>query len=173
MVIKPARFAEFKKYASYAIAHKTTYVEIERKTGVPWFAVAVIHRRENPSFNAYLGNGQPWNRRTTIVPKGRGPFSSFVAGALDALHIDGLDKVVPPWPVEKIIYYNEVFNGQGYHNKGLPSAYVWGGTNIQKAGKYVADGVWDGSVWDTQPGTAGILWMIGHLDITVNFTRES
>lgn len=173
MAIKPARFAEFKKYAEYAIEHKATYLEVEQKSGVPWYEVAVMHRRENPSFNAYLGNGDPLSRVTTHVPRGRGPFPNFVAGALDALHIDGLDKVVPPWPVEKLVYYNEVFNGQGYHNKGLPSAYVWGGTTIQKPGKYVADGVWDGSVWDSQPGTAGILWMIGYLDTSVNFTRET
>lgn len=173
MAIKPNRVEEFKKYANYAIQHKGTYQEIEKASGVPWYSVAVIHRRENPSFNSYLGNGDPLNRVTTHVPRGRGPFPTFVAGALDALHLDGLDKVVPPWPIEKILYFNEVFNGQGYHNMGIPSPYVWGGTTVQRIGKYTSDNHFDPTVWDTQSGTAGILWMIGYLDTTVNFTRES
>lgn len=174
MQILSGRKAEFQRYAEYAIAHKDIYSEIEQKSGVPWPSVAVLHRRESDSnFNTYLGNGDPLNRPTTNVPAGRGPFPNFIAGALDALHLDGLDKVVPPWPIEKILYWGEVFNGQGYHNKGLPSPYLWGGTTIQRPGKYVSDGVFNASTWDTQPGTAGILWMIGYLDTTVNFTRES
>lgn len=174
MTIKPERVAQFEKYARHAIDHKAVYEEIAAATGVQWYHIAVIHRRESDaSFNTYLGNGQSLARVTTEVPSGRGPFASFFAGACDALHIDGLDKVVPPWPLEKILYFCEVFNGSGYHSKGLPSPYLWGGTSIQKPGKFVADHVFDPNVWDTQPGCAGILWMIAHLDLTVQFTRES
>lgn len=177
MVIKPSRVAEFEKYANFAIEHKAIYQEVAEATGVQWYHIAVIHRRESDaSFNTYLGNGEPLDRITRLVPKGRGPFPGsrgFFDGCVDALHIDGLDKVAPPWPLEKILYFCEVFNGAGYSMKGLPSPYNFGGTNIQKAGKYVADGRFDWSVWDTQPGCAGILWMIAHLDTSVQFTRES
>lgn len=177
MEIKPGRLAEFKQYAEFAIANKAIYQEVADATGVQWYHVAVIHRRESDAkFSTYLGNGQSLSRVTTEVPRGRGPFTgprAFFNGCVDALHLDGLDKVVPPWPLEKILYFCEVFNGAGYSMRGLPSPYIFGGTSIQRPGKYVSDGVWDGSTWDSQPGCAGILWMIAHLDTTVFFTRET
>ena len=173
MVINSSRSAEFTKYAQFAIANKARYVEIERATGVTWPHIAVLHRRESDAdFNTYLGNGQSLNQVTTIVPKGRGPFSSFTEGAIDALRYDGLDKVID-WRLEKILYYCETFNGLGYENKDLPSPYIWGGTNQQRSGKYVSDGVFDPNVMDTQPGCAPILQMIAQLDPTVKFVRET
>lgn len=187
MSIIPSRRSEFEQFARYAIAHKNIYLEIEQGSNVPWPATAVTHKREsdaqdkqgNPLFTSYLGNGQSLSRVTTIEPPGRGPFSdhdghsAFYWGALDAYHIDGLDKVVPPWPIEKILFWEETFNGQGYHNMGIPSPYIWGGTSIQVRGKYVRDRVFDANEWDTQLGVAGMLWMLGHLDTSIDFTRES
>ena len=174
MAIKPERVAEFTTLAEFAIAHKATYQQVQDATGVWWYHVAVIHRRESDArFTTYLGNGQPLNRVTTEVPAGRGPFPDFVSGAKDALHLDGLDKVVPPWPLEKILYWCEVFNGSGYSSRGLPSPYIFGGTNIQRPGKFTGDHDFNPNVWDTQPGCAGMLWMIAHLDTTVHFTRET
>jgi lysozyme family protein len=176
MAIKPERKAEFEKYARYAIDHKAAYLEVANATGVQWYHVAVIHRREsNASFGTYLGNGQSLSRVTTEVPAGRGPFTgprAFFDGCCDALHLDGLDKVVPPWPLEKILYWCEVFNGSGYHGHGLPSPYLWGGTTIQRPGKFVADHDFE-PVWDTQPGCAGILYEIFRLDPTFHVARES
>ncbi len=173
MVINSSRSAEFTKYAQFAIANKARYLEIERATGVTWPHIAVLHRRESDAdFDTYLGNGQSLNQVTTIVPKGRGPFSSFTEGAIDALRHDGLDKVID-WRLEKILYYCETFNGLGYENKGLPSPYIWGGTNQQRSGKYVSDGVFDANAMDTQPGCAPILQMIAQLDPTVKFVRET
>ncbi len=174
MKVLDNRYAEIKRYADKSIEHKDTYVAIQNKTGVWWYHIAVLHIRESDSnFNTYLGNGDPLNRPTTHVPAGRGPFPDFISGAVDALHLDGLDKVVLPWPIEKILYWSEVFNGAGYWNKGIPSPYIWGATNVQVRGKYVRDGVYDPNAWDTQPGCAAILWMLGHLDTTIDFTRET
>lgn len=186
MTINSARTTEFTRDAQRILAHKEQYLEIEKLTaddaagkrgeGVPWHLIAVNHLREsNLDFGTYLGNGQSLIRVTTIVPKGRGPFfgaDAFKRGALDALNIDGLSAVFD-WRLEKELYYNEIFNGAGYHMHGLPSAYVWGGTNIQRRGKYVSDNHWDATVMDTQPGTAPILWMLAKLDPTIKFVRES
>lgn len=179
MRINSNRVVEFKKIAEYAIANKAIYLSIAAKVGMLWAHIAVIHKREsdsqdkngNPRFDSYLGNGQPLNRKTTIVPKGRGPFKTFEEGALDALHLDGLD-AIKDWRLEKILYYCEVFNGGGYSVRGLPSPYVWGGTSIQRPGKFVSDARWNGSAVDTQPGCAPILYMIAKLDSTVQFIRE-
>ncbi len=179
MIINPERKNEFHGIAEYAVLNKDRYYTIERQTGVPWAMIACIHKREsdaqdrygNPLFTSYLGNGQPLNRKTTIVPKGRGPFDSFEEGAIDALNYDKLTLVVE-WRLEKVLFYLEAFNGAGYDMRGKPSPYLWGGTNIQVKGKFTSDNKWSGVAWDKQPGCAAILWAIMQLDPSVTFERE-
>jgi lysozyme family protein len=177
MIIKSNRVQEFKNDAEFAIAHKNIYQRIQAKSNVEWYHIALLHRRESDAdFNTYLGNGQSLAHRTTEVPAGRGPFTgldAFYNGALDALHLDKLDTVIPPWPIEKILFYCEEFNGEGYNNHGLPSPYIFGGTNIQLPGKFIRDHVLDLKQIDPQPGCAPMLWMIGQLDTTVKFIRET
>ena len=175
MKINPGRAQEFTAEAQFAVNHKATYQELEAKTGVPWAMLAVIHRREsNSDFNTYLGNGQSLARVTTIVPKGRGPFTgpnAFIDGGIDAIKAEGWGSITD-WRLEKQLYYSLLFNGTGtepFH----PSSYIWGGTNIQVPGKWVKDHVFDPSVKDQQPGCAPLLFTIAKLDPTVTFTRES
>lgn len=173
MQILPNREHEFDVLVVWLLAYKARYQAIEAKTGVPWYLIAVLHFREsNLNFNTYLGNGQSIHRRTTIVPKGRGPFASFEDGAIDALKIDGLTSV-QDWRLEKVLYYCELFNGTGYDRRGLPSPYLWGGTNIQKPGKYTSDGRFNPRVWDTQPGCAPILARLAGLDPSIQWIRET
>ena len=172
MTIKASRKAEFDKLAAFAVDHRREYITIEGNTGVPWAMIACLHRRESDAdFKTYLGNGDPLNRVTRHVPKGRGPFETFEEGAADALKLDGLTSV-QDWRLEKVLYYCEIFNGAGYSNRGLPSPYIWGGTSIQKPGKYVADGRWSSSAMDGQPGVAPMLKTIMKLDPSVEFERE-
>lgn len=173
MVIRPSRFAEFERAAAQLWAHKARYKFIETKTGVPWHLIAVLHLREsNANFGTYLGNGQSLKHRTTIVPRGRGPFATFEDGAIDALRIDGLTSV-KDWRLEKELYYCEIFNGGGYDARGLPSPYLWGGTSVQRPGKYTSDHGFDARVWDTQPGVAPILATLAKHDSSIRFIRES
>jgi lysozyme family protein len=174
MVIKAYRQAEFHSLALHILHNKVRYQVIETSTGVPWTLIAVLHMREsNADFSTYLGNGEPLKRKTRLVPRGRGPFATFEAGAIDALKLDGLTDV-KDWRLEKELYYTEVFNGGGYDARGgLPSPYVWGGTSEQRAGKYVGDGRFDPRAWDMQPGTAPILKTLADLDPTIQFVRES
>ena len=84
--IRPERAAEVKREAQKLLAGKTRYLASERRTGVPWWFIGLTHYRESHyNFMTYLGNGQPLNKRTTIVPIGRGPFASFEDGAEDAM----------------------------------------------------------------------------------------
>ena len=53
--------------------------------------------------------------------------------------------------------YAERYNGLGYRNKGVPSPYVWAGTNNYTCGKYVADGKYDPNTKDQQLGVAIML----------------
>lgn len=158
--------------AKKIIAHKKRYKAIEGVTGVPWFVVGCLHMREsNGNFNTYLGNGQPLNRVTTIVPKGRGPFESFEEGAEDALvTVEHLDQI-KAWGPEHVAYAMEKFNGFGYRhpNRNIPSPYLWGGTSVQRRGKFIRDGVYDPNVMDPQLGGMAVLRQIMELDKEAKF----
>jgi len=172
MVINPSRVAEFGRLAKFAFDHKAQYLASVAGQ-VPWYGVAILHRRESDAnFSTYLGNGDPLDRPTRHVPKNRGPFPDFPSGVRDALHLDGLDSVTD-WRLEKLLYYFEIFNGTGYDLRGKPSPYIWGGTNVQVRGKYTGDGHFDGGTMDTQPGCAPLLKAIMALDPSVNPVRES
>lgn len=166
------REPEFKGIAAKAIANKERYQAVEAQTGVPWYLIAALHVRESSAdFTKYLGNGEPLNRVTKLVPKGRGPFPTWEAGAIDALHHEKFQNVMD-WRIEKVLYHAVIYNGLGYEYRKLPSPYVWGGTNHQKAGKFTSDGKFNGSVWDKQPGVAGIIKAIADADPSVLLTRE-
>lgn len=163
MTIKPERLAVAKKIASKLVANRKIYELAVSGTSVPWWFVAVIHYREgNCDFKTYLGNGDPLDRRTVHVPAGRGPFTTFREGCLDALRYQGYLKITD-WSIERALYLLELYNGPGYSNKGLPSPYLWGGTTIQKPGKYVRDGIFDPDVVDPQLGVAPLLQIISAL----------
>ena len=165
--------ATFKKFGENAISNKARYVGVEIDTFVPWMMIAAIHRRESDcNWNTYLGNGQPLNKKTTMVPAGRGPWATWEEGAIDALHYDGLDKVID-WRLEKMIFHLEKYNGLGYYNKGHPSSYCWSQTTIAEPGKYVADGVWDATAVDKQSGCCGVLYAIHRLNPPSQYQRET
>jgi lysozyme family protein len=177
MQIRSDRETEITKCAQSAMANRDTYVRIQTATGIPWPMLAAIHWRESDAdFRTYFGNGQSLDRVTTEVPRGRGPFrgpDAFFNGAVDAIRIEGWNTITD-WRLEKQLYYTLLFNGIGTEAFSHPSSYVWGGTNIQLHGKYVRDHVYDPDYWDTQPGTAAIMFMIAKLDpVNVTFTRET
>lgn len=169
MAIRPEKAASVSAIAQKLIANKSRYQRIEKLTGVPWFVIAALHQRESGAdFDTYLGNGEPLNRKTRIVPAGRGPWSSFEDGAVDALKLDGLDKV-REWGPEIAAYSIEKFNGFGYRNKRIPSPYLWSFSNHYSAGKYVSDGVFDKNAIDKQCGALPVLKKIMELDRTATF----
>jgi lysozyme family protein/peptidoglycan hydrolase-like protein with peptidoglycan-binding domain len=160
--VRPARLGEANATARKAMNGKATYQQVERLTGVPWYFVALCHYREsNFDFDTYLGNGESLKRVTCLVPKGRGPFASFVDGAVDALRIQHFVGT-QDWCIARTLYRLECFNGLGYHAKGVNSPYLYGGSTLYgpteaNAGKFVADHVFDPNHVDSQLGTAVIL----------------
>ena len=170
MEVRPERETAVTLIAQKLLRHKAIYVETERATGVPWFVVAALHNRESGAdFATYLGNREPLTRETRLVPKGRGPFDSWQAGAIDALKLDRLDQV-SEWTPERACYEIEKFNGFGYQKKGIPSPYLWSFSNNYEAGKYVADGVFDATAVDKQCGAIPVLKRLMKLDTTARFT---
>jgi len=167
MTINSGAVDDADRVARKILANKDRYVAIERQTGVPWFYIGLVHNRESDcNFNTYLGNGQPLNRVTTIVPKGRGPFPTFEAGAIDALEAQNLIGV-PDWSLEHIAFLLEAFNGFGYQAKGINSPYLWAGSNQYTSGKFVADHVFRPDVVDTQLGSMVVLTRLAAMDADV------
>lgn len=164
---KPTR--NFTGIAKALVASKPRYQAVEAKTGVPWWVIAVIHERESSqNWQRSLAQGDPWNRVSTHVPAGRGPFNSWEEAAIDALvnchpHLARKKN----WSIGPALANLELYNGAGYVNRGKPSPYVWAGTDQYSGGKYVRDGVYDPSHVDSQPGCAGMLKAMMALDSSI------
>ena len=150
---------------------KVRYQAVEAKTKVPWFIIAVIHEREaSQNWNTQLGQGDPLNRVSVHVPRGRGPFSTWENGAYDALvNTAPYAARNTDWSPGGAMTILEEYNGLGYATRGLPSPYVWSGTDQYQKGKYVRDGVFDPNAVDIQLGCAGLLKTMMILDKTINF----
>lgn len=147
------------------------YAPLEEIRGVPWAMGGMIHSMEcsnNP--RGCLHNGElivGTSRKTTLVPKGRGPFNKYTTleenwldAAKDAVDTESIWRV-PNWSIGYILKQCEAFNGLGYlkYHRRENSPYIWARTNINDGtGKYVADGVWDENAnADGQVGAAAIL----------------
>lgn len=168
-LLKPELIATFDQVSRRLVVAKERYQVVEARTGVPWPVIAVIHERESSqSWKASLAQGDPWNQVSIHVPRGRGPFSSWEAAAVDAL------AVCPPhagdwddWTIGGALTLLEQYNGLGYARMGVPSPYIWAGTDQYHQGKYIADGHFDPHAIDHQLGCAGLLARMTHLDPTI------
>jgi len=132
----------------------------------------VVHEREaSQNWNTQLGQGDPLDRPSVHVPAGRGPFRTWEEGAMDAL-----ENCAPfaarnkDWGVGGLLTKLEEYNGLGYASRGVPSPYVWSGTDQYRSGKYVRDGVYDLNAVDAQLGCAGLLLAMMEIDPTITFT---
>jgi lysozyme family protein len=175
--VKPEKRAIFKSVAQRlsAPAAKARYTAIEKKTGVPWFVIAVIHEREaSQKWSANIAQGDPWDRVSRNVPAGRGPFKSFEEAAYDALM-----KCAPyagkwtDWSVGGTLELLERYNGLGYAAKKVPSPYIWSGTDRYVSGKYIRDHVYDANAVDQQLGCAGLILAMQELDPSIKFGKPT
>ena len=168
---KLTRGPEFGPVAQRLVKAKARYQAVEVKTGVPWFVIAVIHERESSqNWSMSLAQGDPWSSISTHVPKGRGPFPSWEAAATDALGVcHPYAARWKDWSVGGTLCLLEQYNGTGYAGRGLPSPYIWSGTDQYVKGKYVSDGVFDPEVVDKQLGCAGLILAMKAIDPSISF----
>jgi len=141
------------------------YKKVMQRAGVPWPVVGIIHSLEaDCDLTLHLHNGNPLTARTKDVPSGRPPTGSppfdWVDSAVDALTMPEhfLDKV-RDWPIERIAYELEKYNGFGYRlqNTGIKTPYLWSFTNRYTKGKFISDGVFDAKQKSGQPGAMALL----------------
>lgn len=160
---EPDKVAYCNRVADKIIANKSRYEVVSKATGVPWNFIACLHFMEaSLDFSKCLHNGQPWNQKTTIVPKGRGPWKSFEDAAIDALGYDRLaGKPAGYWTLAKMLEFAESYNGKGYRKQGILSPYVFSQTNLSyEMGKYVADHVFDAKAPHNRPSVGALLLTI-------------
>lgn len=167
--VQAAKAASFRAIARRLVAASDRYQAVSKLTGVPWYVIAVIHEREaSQRWDASIAQGDPWARVSTHVPKGRGPFASWQAAAVDALtNCAPYAARWKDWSPGGTMTLLEHYNGLGYANRGRPSPYIWAGTDQYVRGKYVADGKYDPNVVDSQPGCAGLLLAMAAIDSSV------
>ena len=171
---KLTRESEFTRPAKVAIANKGRYLAIARQAGMPdiaWVFIAVSHYRESSQdFSRSLAQGDKWNEESTHVPAGRGPFKSFEEAAVDALvKCSPYAARLKDWSIGGMLTNLERYNGTGYANRGIPSPYIWSGTDQYRSGKYVRDGVFDPDTVDKQIGCAGLILTMMQLDPSIKF----
>ena len=157
--IRSDKLDMLKWYRDKLLANRSVYESVAIKMNIPWYIIGAIHGREC-SFNLSkcLHNGEPWDRKTTKVPAGRGPFDSFEESCIDALIYDGL-AYVKDWTLARCLYECEKYNGFGYRNKHseVLSPYLWAGSYHYQAGCYATDGRFSPKYIDDTIGVAVLI----------------
>ncbi|WP_316158480.1 MULTISPECIES: hypothetical protein [unclassified Bradyrhizobium] len=166
---------DFSSVARRLVASNARYQVVSVRAGVPWHVIAVIHERESSqSWSASLAQGDPWGRVSVHVPAGRGPFKSWEDAAVDALaNCAPYAARWKDWSIGGTLTLLEQYNGLGYARRGVPSPYIWAGTDQYRSGKYVRDGIYDPDVVDKQLGCAGLLLAMKALDASIFPTTTS
>lgn len=160
--IPQKRLQEVDSLVAQMVTHRDRYEEIEQATRVPWYVIALIHNLEcGLDFRAHLHNGDSLSGYThndpAFRPKvGHGPPFTFKESAIDALQFDRLDEVTD-WDVPRICYEIESFNGWGYRAHGIPTPYLWAGSQHYTSGKFIRDHVFDEHAVSGQIGAAVLL----------------
>jgi lysozyme family protein len=180
---------DFDARAKIAYRNKWRYIEIIHRlqklgSTIPddaWPFLAAIHERESSmDFNTSMGQGDPLTNKQGVpiksvhVPANRGPFTgpdAFEQAAVDSLWYCSpyAAKVNKDWSISGQLTYLERYNGLGYAMRGIPSPYLWAGTNQYTSGKFIHDGPsgFSATARDTQLGVAGFLKRIDLMDTTI------
>lgn len=131
----------------------TNFSVVKQRLGIPELITTPSFEREcGCDFARSPAQGDRWDHVSTHVPKGRGPYSSWIECALDTYRREHLEQHSAPWSMAYACYWWEKINGFGYRARNLRSPYVVGGSNLQQPGKYIADGEFDRDHMDTQLG---------------------
>lgn len=146
------------KDVDLVLSGKEEYLLSQNATGIHWWIIGGIHFKEaGCDFKAILHNGQrgiigpvaiAHNRKSTIVPKGVGPFATWQQATADAVKGPRWAKIkAGSSDIGEILYAVERYNGTGYltgAGRAETSPYLWARSNINDDfGKYTSDGVFD------------------------------
>lgn len=149
--------------ATRIIASQGRYAATVAGTSVPWWFVAVVHAMEcSLRFDQHLHNGDPLTATTIRVPKNRPPAGNppftWERSARDAIEFERLTSIVD-WSLENVLFNWHRYNGinNEYKRQGIPTPYLWSGSQHYRKGKYVRDGEFDANAVSAQVGAAVLL----------------
>lgn len=163
LALSNSQKAELTRFQNLYAKNKARYEAVSAKTGVPPELIAAIHYRESSmNFGTYLHQGDPLGRKAVHVPRNIPIFHKWEDAAVHALNMkkglrDQLGMTSETTDEVAMASYAEAYNGLGYYNKGLTSAYVYAGTDQYKGGMYVADGKFSRSARDRRLGTVALI----------------
>lgn len=157
-VPRPDRMEAIQEVTDKIRQYRMRYFVIETALNIPWAWIGAIHMMESGGdFETHLHNGDPLIARTVHAPKGRpkhgAPPFTWHASAFDALTMRGLAERAT-WGIPEMLYEAERWNGFGYRNRGIPSPYLWAGSQHYVKGKYRKDHIWDPELVSEQIGVA-------------------
>ena len=155
------------KVVAKIITNGPFYEEAELQTNVPWYLIGAIHSKEaSCNMSKQIFNGEPWSKRTTLVPKGLGPWKSWLDSTMMSLN----QYKNQNWTLAKCLYFSEKWNGMGYRIKHpeVNSPYLWASTNLYSKGGYPSDGKFDENYVAKNPGVGAIIKYISENGITIN-----
>ena len=159
--------SQLTRIANTISLNKQKYLDVENKTGVPWYVIGGLHYREaNLNFMGHLHNGDYLLELTHDVPKDRPSLRPWppanetlqqiwVDSAIDALR--NVKSWVPTWTEQATCYAMEKYNGFGCYYHGINTPYLWNFTNLYKQGGYDADGHYVPSYVSKQAGLYSVL----------------
>lgn len=167
--IVPGMEAQVKLEAERVYRGFKSYKAVEEECGVPWIFHGAIHEMEcDCNFFRQILNGEKWDRRTTLVPAGLGPWKSWVESTVFALKRKRAQD--PTWkPLDEVSDWTiaicgrewEKWNGGGYLRRGVNSPYLWSGSNHGVgSGYYTSDGKYDPNAQSKQIGAMVLLWAL-------------
>lgn len=164
----------------FSEAKNRRYRAVERATGVPWWAIAILHTLESSqNFGTHLHNGDPLTAPTVQEPKGRPvnwhPGMTWEESAIDAITVGGhrLDRI-EDWSVGQALEAFERYNGLGYRNRKLMTPYLWSGSNFYEKGKFVKDHGFDPNAVSAQVGAALLLRRVSDSgEVSISRTRNT
>jgi lysozyme family protein len=162
-VVNPDRTAEVQGIAQRIQQNAARYQQVATAVGLTyWPLVGIVHNLESGmDFTTHLHNGDPLTDRTVHVPAGRplggSPPFTWEESAIDALREDQHWDRWTDWSIPGMAYRLERYNGLGYRNHGVPSPYLWAGSDQYVKGRYVADGQFDPESVSQQIGGMTVL----------------
>lgn len=162
---------EINNWIRKIIVNKARYESVGDEHRMPWEVIGCIHMRESSlNFTKHLANGDPLTADTIHVPGGimapLEPPYLWEETAVAAInhHAKGwnLDLSKYVWDTFGVLWYINSYHGFGCDSHGINDPYLWNYSNHYMRGSFDADGHFNPSLVDQNPGCATILTMMGY-----------
>lgn len=162
------------------IRNRNRYETVSAATNMPAEMIAALHWRESSAdFGTYLHQGDPLGRPAVNIPNHIPVFYEWEEAAIHALNMDyhksnqnDLEITAETKNPNALASYAEMYNGLGYNSRGMPSPYVYAGTDQYVSGKYTSDGYFSNTAVDQQLGVMPLLGAIDGIQTTQDMSPQ-